>query len=228
MMSLRSQKSGQRGVVLIVALVALVILSLAAVALVRSVDTATIIAGNLAFKQSATNSGEGALIRANQWIASQIESDGVSANDILEGTNAVDVATGVAAGYYATTTGLATKNGYDPDSVSHFEMLSKEGTWKTDRSQAAQVADCSGSLGDTDCSGNKIRYVIERMCTNTGPADCSSCLCGPIADGTSSFSVKTATGAGAPATSGGTPMYRVTARASGPKNSVSYIQTFIY
>jgi len=227
MMSLRSQKSGQRGVVLVVALVALVILSLAAVALVRSVDTATIIAGNLAFKQSATNSGEGALIRANQWIASQIESDGVSANDILEGTNAADIAAGVAAGYFATTTGLATKNGYAA-TMSSYEMLANTTTWGSDRSQSAQVADCSGTIGDTDCSGNTIRYVIERMCTNTGPADCSSCLCGPIADGTSSFSVKTATGAGAPATSGGTPMYRVTARASGPKNSVSYIQTFIY
>ena len=42
----------QRGVVLFIALIALVAMSLAAVALVRSVDTATIIAGNLAFKQS--------------------------------------------------------------------------------------------------------------------------------------------------------------------------------
>ena len=227
MMPLRSQNIGQRGLVLVVALVALVILSLAAVALVRSVDTATIIAGNLAFKQSATNSGEGALIRANQWIASQIESDGVSANDILEGTNAVDVAAGVAVGYYATTTGLATKNGYAA-TMSSFEMLTTSKTWGSDRSQAAQVADCLGGIGDTDCSGNTIRYVIERMCTNTGPADCSSCLCGPVADGTSSFGIVDATQIGRPATSSGNPMYRVTARSVGPKNSTSFIQTFVY
>jgi len=225
MMSLRSQNTSQQGLILVVALVALVILSLAAVALVRSVDTATIIAGNLAFKQSATNSGEGALIRANQWIASQIEADGVSANDILKGVN---IDAGVAAGYYATTALLAEKNGYDMKTMSSFEMLTTESTWSDKRSQAAQVADCFGYTSDTDCSGNKIRYVIERMCNNTGPADCSSCLCGPVAEGTSSSTVKSATEAGAPATSGGTPMYRITARASGPKNSVSYIQTFVY
>lgn len=48
----------QRGVVLFFALISLLAIMLAAVALVRSVDTSTIIAGNLAFKQSATSSGD--------------------------------------------------------------------------------------------------------------------------------------------------------------------------
>jgi Tfp pilus assembly protein PilX len=41
--------SSQRGVVLLVALIILVALTLAGVALIRSVDTANIIAGNLSF-----------------------------------------------------------------------------------------------------------------------------------------------------------------------------------
>lgn len=43
----------QRGVVLFIALIVLVAMSLAGIALVRSVDTVTVVAGNLAFKQSA-------------------------------------------------------------------------------------------------------------------------------------------------------------------------------
>ncbi|MGB9093633.1 MAG: hypothetical protein WCB93_05930, partial [Gallionella sp.] len=51
----------QRGVVLFFALIALVVMSLAAVALIRSVDTSTMIAGNIAFKQAATTSGDGGI-----------------------------------------------------------------------------------------------------------------------------------------------------------------------
>jgi type IV pilus assembly protein PilX len=48
----------ERGVVLLVALIILVALTLAGVALIRSVDTANIIAGNLSFRESAVHAGE--------------------------------------------------------------------------------------------------------------------------------------------------------------------------
>ena len=44
----------QKGFVLFLALVSLVVMSLAAVALIRSVDTNSLITGNLAFRQNAT------------------------------------------------------------------------------------------------------------------------------------------------------------------------------
>lgn len=46
-------KAGQRGVVLFIALIVMVALSLAGIALVRSVDTATAVVGNLAFSQAS-------------------------------------------------------------------------------------------------------------------------------------------------------------------------------
>ena len=49
----RAPARRQRGVVLFVALIGMVVLSLAAVALLRSVDSGTSIAGNLAFKQAS-------------------------------------------------------------------------------------------------------------------------------------------------------------------------------
>ena len=52
-----------------VTLIALAALMISAVALVRSVDTATIIAGNLAFKQSATSSGDLGIRRAMTALA---------------------------------------------------------------------------------------------------------------------------------------------------------------
>ena len=45
----------QRGVVLFIALLVMVALSLAGIALIRSTDTATIVTGNLAFKQAAAS-----------------------------------------------------------------------------------------------------------------------------------------------------------------------------
>jgi len=58
----------QKGVVLLIALIVLVAMTLAAIALVRSVDTSNIIAGNLAFQQSATNSGDLGAETAITWL----------------------------------------------------------------------------------------------------------------------------------------------------------------
>lgn len=57
----------QRGVVLFIALIALVAITLASIALMRSVDTANVIAGNFAFKESTihtTDLGTEAAIKA--------------------------------------------------------------------------------------------------------------------------------------------------------------------
>ena len=65
---------GQRGVTLFFALIALVSIMLAAVALVRSVDTSTIIAGNLAFQQAATRSTDTGAEAAMAWLKTQADS----------------------------------------------------------------------------------------------------------------------------------------------------------
>jgi Tfp pilus assembly protein PilX len=59
----------QRGVVLIIALIVLVAMSLGGVAILRSVDTATLIAGNYAFKQSTLHGANTGIEAAFQWIA---------------------------------------------------------------------------------------------------------------------------------------------------------------
>lgn len=58
----------QRGVVLLITLIVLVAMTLAAIALMRSVDTTNVIAGNLAFRQSASLDGDTGTEAAIAWL----------------------------------------------------------------------------------------------------------------------------------------------------------------
>lgn len=60
----------QRGISLLFALMSLVALSLATLALVRSVDTSTMVMGNLGFKQDATAVADQATREAINWLTS--------------------------------------------------------------------------------------------------------------------------------------------------------------
>ena len=63
-----SLRSRARGAVLFIALIVLVAMTLAGIAIMRSVDTATLIAGNLAFKQGAVQSADSGVEQAYQWL----------------------------------------------------------------------------------------------------------------------------------------------------------------
>lgn len=62
----------QQGVVLFISLIMLVAMTLAGIALIRSVDTTNLIAGNLAFKQGTTLSGDAAVETARTWLLAQV------------------------------------------------------------------------------------------------------------------------------------------------------------
>ena len=55
-------------VCLLVALIALAAMSMAGVALIRSIDTNSLIAGNLAFRQNSTTSADTGVEAARQWL----------------------------------------------------------------------------------------------------------------------------------------------------------------
>lgn len=61
----------QRGVVLFIALIVLVAMALAGIALMRSVDNTVALAGNLAFRQSATQAADRGIEAATQWLVTQ-------------------------------------------------------------------------------------------------------------------------------------------------------------
>ena len=60
--------SRARGAVLFIALIVLVAMTLAGIAIMRSVDTTTLIAGNLAFKQGTIQSADNGIEFGYQWL----------------------------------------------------------------------------------------------------------------------------------------------------------------
>jgi len=61
----------QRGVVLIIALIVLVAMTLAGIGMMRSVDTGSMIAGNLAFTQGAIHGGDRGVEAGITWLTGQ-------------------------------------------------------------------------------------------------------------------------------------------------------------
>ncbi len=81
-MKSRSLPNRQRGVVLMISLVVLVAMALAGIAMVRQLSGGLGIAGNLAFKQSATSIGDAGLEAARIWLKDQLVDPNVLSNDV--------------------------------------------------------------------------------------------------------------------------------------------------
>jgi hypothetical protein len=203
--------SRQRGVVLFFALVALVAMSLAAVALIRSVDTSTLIAGNLAFKQSATTGGDAGIDAAITWL------------DNLGMANSHKSILGDSSHPF-NITNLAARPGYF-SSIDPGMNLFDDGTWNS--------ADNKNMLVGTNlATGNITRVVIQRMCriANTAAQD-AECLFGGVYEPKDENDIKTyadicdTEGCYVP---GQSPQVRITARTQGPRGTVSYVQAFVY
>jgi len=199
----------QGGAVLFFALIALVVMTLAAIALVRSVDTASLISGNLAFKQSAASSGDNGIEAAMAVLA-------LPANPVNSNLNV----SAPASGYY--------------NSLNRAIELATL-TWDNTNSVLVDGDPLTAGAQANDPAGNSVRYIIQRVCLhptaaaanlssgqtiNVSLANCSL----TDATDTSSKQVKE----DPPPPGAGSPVYRITARVAGPRNTVSYVQGFVY
>ncbi len=200
----------QFGVVLFFALIALVVMSLAAVALIRSVDTGTIIAGNLAFRQAATASGDSGVEAAIGWLEQINTANAGNDPTKIPGMGSTMHPfnlTNAAAGYYSY--------------VNPNMSMTDDATW----------ADGVSASAGTDESGNSIRYIIQRMCRIENQIlSAENCLMSDITVDNSGKQVKDAPKACRTCFNNSflPPLYRVTVRVTGPKNTVSYVQAFVY
>jgi type IV pilus assembly protein PilX len=191
----------QRGIVLFISLIALVVMSLAAVALLRSVDTNTIIAGNLAFRQAATTSSDAGVEAALTRL-----------DTISTGSPNLDPMVDISHPFNTTTASTGYYSNADP-AIN----LSADATWTS-----------GSALVVTDSSGNTVRYLIQRMCRTADQLlSEANCLLSDADTKTSSQRVRGASDAGGRAPSS-PPLYRITVRTTGPKNTTSYIQAFVY
>lgn len=198
----------QRGVVLFFALIALVVMSLAAVALIRSVDTSTMIAGNLAFRQAATTSGDAGTEIAMTWLDNtQLAMIAAGKNVLIDADHALNL-DNAAMGYYTNVRPNA-------------ELTNGTVNWGT-----------ASTLARTDASGNTVRYIIERMCRNANQIPtAANCLFSTTKATLGNQAVVSADevcqGTGCIPDAQSTQI-RITAKVTGPKNTVSYIQSFVY
>jgi type IV pilus assembly protein PilX len=113
----RHLPSRQRGLVLFIALIVLVAMTMAGIGMVRSVDTGTMVAGNLGFKQTAVNSSEAGLQEAYQWLVDNAGGGGLS------NTNAAN-------GYYSSRPANE-PDWNDPDTWEDAVVLAEDATGNT-------------------------------------------------------------------------------------------------
>jgi type IV pilus assembly protein PilX len=147
MKTLQRLPSRERGVVLIFTLIILLILTIGGAALVRSMQSSLFSAGNLAFRRDLMNQGE----QAVSTVLTQFKAGGalVSAADA-----------DLAAANYKSSILPANAQGVP------LALLDSDAAF----SLVGSAPDLIGATSDV-----RIRYVIDRLCSVTGPA--SSALC---------------------------------------------------
>lgn len=185
----------QRGVVMLFGLIALLIMLVGTVAMVRSMNTSLFNAGNIGFKRDLTNQGE----RAVATVLTLLQSGALS-------TDAARQASDVAHNYSAIM--LPANAQGVPNALISDTPFAAVATAANDISVAGQ--------------GITVRYVIDRLCVNTGAASathctmsdngqsngCSSNPCDDLSDAVPQQAV-----------------YRLSVRVTGPRQTQAYFQT---
>jgi Tfp pilus assembly protein PilX len=199
----------QRGVVLFIALISLVAMTLAAIALIRSVDTATMIAGNLAFKQGTTAIADSGIEAGRTWLI------GNAGTAVLNSDQ-------IGFGYYANSMDSKDLTGSMTPS-NPLDDVDWEGTNPLLAVKGFTLP--TSSLPSTMSDGSyTVSYIIHRLCQVSDEP--LSSKCSTYMQTTSSGSTKG--GGGIKALSGVQQgHYRITARVKGPRNTVAFVQTII-
>lgn len=216
--------NSQRGVSLFMVLVAVLVLSLGAAALIRSVDTASLISGNIAFKKAATAAADTGMEAAILALDAHKNTD-----TFLNGR---EPNIGNINAYYACE---------DP-SKKYYEAVNWDAT-----SGLGIVADAKLNCGEKRVpsasvnigNGYSYQYSISRMCTYNSGDDVystskmvdSGFSCTETVKGGNSPNRSTAcTERGKEGECEGIKQrsYRILVRTTGPRNTVSFTESIIY
>lgn len=236
----------QRGVVLLIALILLVVMTLAGIGMMRSVDTGSVIAGNMAFKQATLNAADAGTSAAFNALIAAANSSNPLDKAILSfnGNNTVSCAnapgtTAVVSGVPVCAGANINLPGYFSTPINPCEVLGQ-----TSGNEPITGAGCSTTQNQwwtiasnwnnaatlppvTDpANGNTIAtvsYLIHRMCRLSGqPPNAANQLCQTYvtpATGCSKTQLEPCTGTSV--------FYRITSRSVGLRNTVTYTQTLV-
>eukprot|EP01136_Pigoraptor_vietnamica_P034882 Opistho-1_new@99367 len=196
---------GQRGAVLIISLIVLVVMLISAAALMRSFDISLTTAGNLAFKRDLAQQSE----QAAETILARFRAGGA-----LIGAAARE-ANSPALNYSATVLPS------NPQGIPN-TLLANDATF----TGAWTGADINAGQGIT------LRYVVDRMCATAGtgsetPDNCSVADASLQPGGSASEwqRAERASVGGARGAVAQPVVYRLTIRATGPRNTQSFFQS---
>jgi Tfp pilus assembly protein PilX len=192
-------RARQRGVTLFISLIVLVAMTLAAIGMMRSVDTATVVAGNIGFRQSSVNAADGGLQAAFTWLAANIGTSNIANDNAAQGYSS-SVPTGEAPDWYLNSA-----------------------VWPTPPAANVLATDAAGNSVSyliqrlcpvANCAPNATCGGVTNVC---GQTLSSTAISGEGVDQSSPnfFSSPPQT------------HYRITIRSVGPRNSVAYIQTLM-
>lgn len=198
----RRQPRAQRGIVMLFGLLALAIMLIGAAAMVRSMNTSMFNAGNLGFKRDLSNQMERAI--------------SVVSEDLRIGTLSSDTAR------QANNVGRNYRAVLLPSNAQGIPLA-----LLTDTAFGA-VASTANDISVPE-QAVTIRYVIDRLCANTGAPDATHCTMAtdPVANGGASGG---GTGAERPTVGGvgAVPqrvVYRLSVRVTGPRNTQAFFQS---
>ncbi|HTQ73541.1 MAG TPA: hypothetical protein VMI74_04585 [Burkholderiales bacterium] len=197
-------RAKERGTILIIALIVLVAMTLAGIATMRSVDTATIMAGNIGLRQAGSNAADQGIQAGTAWLAANLNVPGALDSDNHNGSTA-------SAGFYSS---VALN---EPD-------LRDKANW-------AEAAQLNG--GAQDAGGNTVFFLIHRICSLSNCPSAGTCngtansCASTVSDATLSLSGADQTRPTDAHTTQPAVHYRITARAEGPRNSVSIVQSLV-
>jgi len=196
----------QRGVTLFIALIVLVAMTMAAVAMMRSVDTATVVAGNIGFRQSAVNAADQGIQTAFAWLGTTVTTAAITSDD-------------AAKGYFSSVTA-----GEAPD------WYTSSASWAN--AFTLPLSCPAKGLVGVDCAGNSVSYVIQRMCPVASCAPNATCtggtnICGQTLSSTAVSGEGVEQSAPNFFTTPPQTHYRVTVRSVGPRASIAYVQTML-
>jgi type IV pilus assembly protein PilX len=194
--------AGQRGVVLFIALIVLVAMTLAAIALVRSVDTSTVVAGNLAFKESTIQAADQGTDQAVQWLSANTGTGTLNNDNLAVAGNIMYYSSGQLAGGANWWTVPAAWAGFSGSAFTD-----------TGGNQIYIIIHRMCTQPNTTYNGNGAGGVAN-ICSLYFPTSGAS-TGGSMSVGSFTFQ--------------GNPnvYYRITSRVQGPRNTFSYIQTMV-
>ncbi|QDZ26895.1 pilus assembly protein PilX [Noviherbaspirillum sp. UKPF54] len=202
----------ESGVVLILALIVLVAMTLAGLAMVRSVDTGNLVAGNLAFKQSATSAGDAGAESAIAWLRTAVGTATLYQDQ-------------AASGYYATSQDTLDLTGSSHDASRALV------DWDLNNCSGNSPAACiRPSAAIAVAGGNSVNYIIHRLCKAAGDPNASGNSCATFKSSTSASPKRGELKYGDDKRFEPMPVeyYRITSRVKGPKNTVSFVETIVH